>query len=174
MVYILRYLVFSHFDTTKPFLRYAVVLVFLFWLAYPLYGLQRYLRLSLENGEASTYNIQNTRKYHELKVIEMGRKLIVEDPDAMVYSNYANVIWFAYRRPVDMLPMRAIELSFSERIDYLEEKYPGWPNGRDGYLIWFKPNQYYHIAQPRELELIAKVELIYEDKKSAIYRVSTK
>ena len=173
-IYVIQHLVFSHFDMTKPFLRYASVALFVLWLVYPLMSLQEYLRLSLENGEASAYNIQNTRTYRESKVIEMGRELMASDPGAMIYSNYANVIWFAYRQPVDLLPSRDIELSFSERIDFMEQKYPGWPNGRDGYIIWFKPNQYHHIAQPRELEQMTNLELIYEDKKGAIYRVTTR
>ena len=153
--------IFNRVDMAKPFLRYASIALFVLWLIYPLMSLQEYLRLSLENGEASAYNIQNTRTYRESKVIEMGRELMQADPHAMMYSNYANVIWFAYRQPVDLLPSRDIDLGFSERIDSMEQKYPGWPNGRDGYIIWFKPNQYHHIAPPRELEQMTDLELIY-------------
>jgi len=96
------------------------------------------------------------------------------DPGAAMYSNYANVIWFAYRQPIDLLPVRIEDLSFSERIAHLNQEYLGWPNGKDGYLIWFKPNQYHHVAQPRELAEIADLELIYEDRHGAIYRVTTR
>lgn len=173
-IYALQYLVFSHMDGTKLFIRYASAAIFVLWLIYPLMSLQEYLRLSLENGEASEYNIQNTRTYRESKAIEMGRELLKADPGAMMYSNYANVIWFAYRQPVSLLPSRDINMGFSDRIEYLKEKYPGWPNGKDGYVIWFKPNQYHHIAQPPELELLTHLELLYEDKKAALYRVTTR
>ncbi len=172
--YILRYLVFRRFDKTGLFLRYAGAVLFVLWLVYPLMSLQEYLRLSLENGEASEYNIHNTRQYHESKVIAIGRDLLSSDPGAAMYSNYANALWFAYRQPLDLLPRRWNTLGFSERIDHLKKEYPGWPNGKDGYIIWFKPNQYHHVAQPRELELIAELELIYEDKKGAVYRVTTR
>ncbi len=172
--YALQRLVFHRIDIAKPFARFASVALFVLWLIYPLMSLQEYLRLSLENGEASSYNIQNTRAYHESKVIEMGRELMASDPEAAIYSNYANVIYFAYRHPLDLLPARDKKLSFSERIAHMEQKYPGWPNGRDGYIIWFKPNQYHHIAQPRELAEMANVQLIYEDEEGAIYRVTTR
>jgi len=169
----LEHLIFSHFEKRQTFVRRVAAVLFVLWLIYPFMGLQEYLRLSLENGEASAYNIHNTRRYHESKSIELGRELLAEDPGAMMYSNYANVMWFFFRQPVNVLPSRDKALSFTERITYMEQKYPGWPNGRDGYIIWFKPNQYHHIAQPRELELMAQVELIYEDDESALYRVTT-
>jgi hypothetical protein len=168
-----QYLILGHFGKSRAFVRYASAALFVLWLIYPLMSLQEYLRLSLENGEASEYNIQNTRTYRESKVIKMGRQLLSQDPKAAMYSNYANVIWFAYRRPVDVMPARDIELSFDQRIDYLEKKYPGWPNGKDGYILWFKPNQYHHIADPRELDVMTHLELLYEDKKAALYRVTT-
>ena len=171
--YVLEHLVFSHFTKTQSFIRYASAALFVLWLVYPLMSLQEYLRLSLENGEASSYNIQNTRTYRESKAIELGRDLLAKDPNAAMYSNYANVVWFVYRRPVKLLPTRNNKLSFSERIDYMEQKYPGWPNGRDGYVLWFKPNQIHYIAQPRELELMTHLELVYEDDEAALYRVTT-
>ena len=172
-VYALKHLVFSHVDTTRSLVRYAGAALFLLWLVYPLMSLQEYLSLSLEQGEASSYNIANTRAYRESQAITLGRELLQADPGAMIYSNYPTVTWFAYRQPVDLLPSRDKKLSFSERIDYLKKTYPGWPNGRNGYLIWFKPNQYHHIPFPVELELVARLELIYEDNKGAVYRVST-
>ena len=172
-IYVLRYLVFSHVDTARPLVRYVSLAAFLLWLVYPLMSLQEYLRLSLEEGEASSYNIANTRAYRESDVIALGRDLLEAEPGAMMYSNYPTVIWFAYRQPVDLLPSRDKKLSFSERIDYMKQTYPGWPNGRDGYLIWFKPNQYHHIPFPVELELVARLELVYEDEKGAVYRVTT-
>ena len=174
LCYALENLVLSHFDKIRSFVRYAAVVVFVLWLAYPILSLQEYLRLAVVEGEPSSYNIQNTRTYRESKVIEKGRDLMESDPEAAMYSNYANVIWFAYRQPVDLLPVRGEALSFSESIAHLNQKYSGWPHGKDGYLIWFKPNQYHHVAQPRELAEIADLELIYEDKHGAIYRVTTR
>jgi hypothetical protein len=171
--YAAEHLVFSHFDS-KSLIRYVSLAVFVFWLAYPLLSLQEYLRIALVEGEPSSYNIQNTRALRESKVIQKGRALMESDPGAAIYSNYANAVWFAYRQPLDLLPTRYDTLSYSERIDHLRQVYPGWPNGKDGYIIWFKPNQYHHVAQPRELAEIATVELIYEDKRGAIYRVTTR
>lgn len=172
-IYILRHLVFSHVDATRPFVRYVSLAAFLVWLVYPLMSVQEYLRLSLADGEASSYNIANTRAYRESEAIALGRELLQAEPGAMMYSNYPTVIWFAYRQPVDLLPSRDKNLSFSERIDYLKATYPGWPNGRGGYLVWFKPNQYHHIPFPVELELVARLELLYEDREGAVYRVTT-
>lgn len=171
---VFQHLVLSHFNSSNMLVRYVGAALFVVWLVYPLMSVQEYLRLSWQNGEASEYNIQNTRTYRESKAIAMVRELIQDDPHAMVYSNYANVIWFAYRQPVDLLPARDIELGFSDRITYMQNKYPGWPNGRDGYIIWFKPNQYHHIAQPPELEKLATLELLYDDKKASVYRLTTR
>lgn len=141
------------------------------WFLYPLFDLQEYLVLSLENGEPSNYNIYNSRHFTELEVVRIGRELVEEHPQAILYSNYVNLLWFQYKRPILVLPQVGNNLSQSERLAILREEYPDWPGKKGGFIIWFTPNEYKHLASPEELGQIARLKLIYQDDDGAIYQL---
>jgi len=44
----------------------------------------------------------------------------------------------------------------------------------DGYILWFTPNEYLHIASPDELSSLAALELLYTDDDAQVYRVTPK
>jgi hypothetical protein len=149
-------------------------LALLAWFAYPLYDLQEYLRLARQNGEPSNYNIYNSSHFTEMKVVQEGRRLLEADPQAVFYSNYVNLLWFQYKRDIHVLLPVDNDLPPEERARLLREKYPGWPGGEAGYIIWFTPNEYKYLAGPGDLAQIADLTLIYRDDNGEIYRVSTR
>ena len=165
-------LVFDTVDTLlKPHLKFnarqtanAMLVVFLLWAIYPLYGLREYLAEALERGEPSDYNLFNTRAYNEMKVVPEMQKLRQAEPGAHMYSNYVDAVWFYTRKPALLSPVRGAP--------DLSAVYEGWPYDKPGYLVWFKPNEYKHYLSPQELAEFSDVQLIYSDPSGDIYYVS--
>ena len=168
-------LVLSHLDLQRFFWRYGLILLFGLWLLYPLYGLEKYLHLAWFEGEHSRYNFQNSRYFQELPAKQVVADLIADTPSAVVYSNYTLVVWFYYRpHLVSSLPYRDGRLPMDQRVESIIEHYPGWPSGKDGYMIWFTPNEYEHVATPEELSQVADLELLYQDDWAQVYRVDVR
>jgi len=162
----LEHLVLAHINSSRK--RAAFGVLFALWLVYPIYGMGEYLRVAPTEGESSGLNFQNSRYFQELPAKQIVQDLIDADPDAVVYSNYANVIWFYYRpQRIDSLPVLREESS-------LEAAYPGWPGEADGYILWFSPNEYLHIASPDELSSLASLTLLYTDDDTQVYRVTSR
>lgn len=164
-------LVFITFEMLiEPHLRFstvqisnALLVMFLVWAVYPLYGLREYLAEALARGEPSDYNLFNTRAYHEMPVVVEMQRLREAHPELLAYSNYVDAIWFYTRKPVRLSPNR--------NPPDLMEAYTGWPHDEPGYFIWFKPNEYKHYLSPDELSQFAALELIYSDPTGDIYFV---
>lgn len=168
----LDHLILPYLDLQRPPVRYAVAGIVLLWMVYPVYDLQEYLRRAWVVGEPSNYNIYNSRFFNELELVDVGSGLIQSDPQAVIYSNYVNALWFQYHRPIHVLLPVDNELPQEQRVAVLKRAYPGWPGEQAGYIIWFTPNEYKYLASPADLSLIARLELIYQDDFGEIYRVS--
>ncbi len=166
-------LVVPHVRFSQPVRSYALGGVALLWFAYPVYGLQAYLRQSLIQGEPTNYNIANSANFREMSVVKAGEAILAKDPSALVYSNYLNIVWFIYHHPVQALPFENASLPRAERLIALRQNYPGWPQ-QSGYLIWFTPNQYHHIVAPDELATLSSLQLLYADGTGEIYHVDAK
>ena len=147
-------------------LSYALVIIFALWMVYPLYGLREYLVNALERGEPSDYNLFNTRAYHESLIVPEMQRLRESQPDALVYSNYVDAVWFYTRKPATILPVRDVT--------DLTAAYAGWPHDKAGYIVWFKPNEYKHYLSPKELAQFASLELVYTDSSGDIYFVRSR
>ena len=144
----------------------ALVVIFLIWSLYPVYGLREYLVRASQNGEPSSYNSFNTRALQESPVVAAVQQLRSNEPNALVYSNYTDAAWLFTRKPVQLLPDRA-------RPNY-EVEYNGWPYDQPGYIVWFKPNEYKAYLSPEELSRFAVLELIYTDESGDIYTVKAR
>jgi len=166
-------LVFSHVNFNNRLAYYTVVALVGLWFIYPLYSMQGYLRLALAQGEPSNYNIANSADFREMGVVKAAQKILDANPSAALYSNYLNIVWFIYQRPVTTLPFVDAGLSRDQQLLSLPAAYPAWPP-QSGYIIWFIPNQYHHIAAPNELAAIANLKLLYRDKTGEIYQVQAK
>jgi len=145
---------------------YALAIIFALWSVYPLYGIHEYLVNALERGEPSDYNLFNTRAYHESKIVPETQKLRESQPDAIVYSNYVDAVWFYTRKPAAILPIRDVP--------DLTAEYAGWPHDNAGYIVWFKPNEYKHYLSPEELDQFGALELIYSNPSGDIYFVQSR
>ncbi len=166
-------LVLSHIEFNKPIRSYALTVLGMLWLVYPVYSLQGYVRQAQVQGEPTNYNIANSAQFREMKVVKAAQPFLDQDPSALVYSNYVNIVWFIYHHPVESPPFEDASLPRAQRLAMLKENYPNWP-ARSGYLIWFTPNQYHHIVAPDELSTIADLTLLYQDKTGQIYFVQAK
>jgi len=167
-------LVFSHVNFNNYTAHYAMVVLVGLWFIYPLYAMEGYLSLALAQGEPSNYNIANSSYFREMGVVKAAQKILDADPSAVLYSNYLNIVWFIYQRPVTQLPFEDANKSRDERLVGLEKYYPGWPGTKLGYIIWFTPNQYHFYASPDDLAAIADLKLLYRDKTGEIYYVQAK
>ncbi len=163
-------LLLSHLGLDRPQTRWALGIAIAVWLIYPVYSVQEYIRLALKVGEPSNYNIANSAYYREMSLVKAARPLLEQDPSAALYSNYLNIVWFIYQRPVTPLPYEDAGLPPEQRRMALQQAYPRWPP-QNGYIIWFTPNQYHHIAPPEDLATLADLELLYSDRNGAIYFV---
>jgi hypothetical protein len=151
-------------------LQYALAGLLAVWAVYPTFAVVTYLAQALKQGEPTNYNIANSANFRELSVVKAAERLLEKEPDALVYSNYVNIVWFIFRHPVQSPPFQNESLPRAQRLSALERNYPDWPE-IPGYLIWFTPNQYHHIVPPGELATIAELVLLFEDETGQIYSV---
>lgn len=163
-------LVLSHLNMRGKALSYGLVGVAVLWFVYPLYSVQAYLRQALVQGEPTNYNIANSANFREMSLVKAAQPILDGDPEARVYSNYLNIVWFIFHHPVEALPFEDASLPRDQRLLALRQNYPAWPD-HSGYIIWFTPNQYHHIVPPNELMTIASLKLLFEDKTGQIYFV---
>lgn len=161
-------LVLNHIRLDNKHTVYGLAAVTVLWFAYPVYSLQAYLREALVRGEPTNYNIANSANFRELSVVRAAQPILDKDPDAPVYSNYLNIVWFIYHHRVEVLPFEDASLPREQRLVALRQNYPDWPQD-SGYIIWFTPNQYHHIVAPDELATIANLQLLFQDKTGQIY-----
>jgi hypothetical protein len=166
-------LIITHVHLNRRAVTNGVMALALLWFAYPLYSLQAYIRQALVQGEPTNYNIANSAQFREMSVVKAAEPILEHDPSALIYSNYVNIVWFIFRHPVETLPFEDASLPREQRISALKQSYPNWPR-ESGYIIWFTPNQYHHIAAPDELATVANLRLIYQDKTGQIYYVNTR
>ncbi len=166
-------LVFSHLHFDRRLVSFGLIAIVALWFVYPIYSIQEYLRLAVVMGEPTNYNVANSSLFREKSVIKAAQPIFASDPSAAVYTNYVNIVWFIFQRPVAELPLENPGLPREQRIEGLQKYYPNWPP-KSGYIIFFAPNQYHYVAPPDEVAAIANLKLIYQDKTGQIYYVQAK
>ena len=145
----------------------GVLLVFFAgWCLYPAYNLSKYVNNSRQNGE-STYNLYNTRAYHQSAILGETQKILAREPDANIYSNVPGAVWFYTRHSlINLLP------KYSWSKDDLKKKRAGWPKDKPGYIIWFEPDPYEIFFTPKDLMLIAELKVVSQTPDGTIYYVT--
>lgn len=147
--------------------RLVLVVLFGLWFAlYPVYSMVKYLGVSMANGEASNYNYYNNRYFRENPAVRRIQELARAHPQAVFYSNYADGMWFYTRRTAPLLP----RFSGLEE-DEFKQRFGGWPGDQPGYILWFLPNEFKHIAPPALLAKVAELDLLYAGERGEIYSV---
>ena len=159
------HLVLPHLRLSLRQLQTAMILLFALWSIYPIYSTAEYLFEAREVGEPSGANMFNNRTYREMPVVAQMLKIKAEQPQATIYSNYVDAVWFYTRTPVSLLPFVKDDASIA---------YAGWPHDRPGYIIWFEPNEYKHYLAPQNIAEFADVQLVYEGKGGQIYYVQAR
>ena len=164
-------LVAPHIKLNARTAQRAAIAVFFIWLVvYPGWSMVKYVSESIENGEASGYNVYNNRAFHENPIVKAMQEIALENPSATLYSNYTDGVWFFTRRESPVMPR-----SFTMDLDEIQKNYAGWPHDKPGYIIWILPNSIYRNAvPPKLLKEIADLELIVKIEEGEIYRVSEK
>jgi hypothetical protein len=166
-------LILDHINSNNRVAQYVMIGIVGLWFIYPLYSMQEYLRTALVKGESSNYNIANSADFHERGVTIAAQKILAKDPSALVYSNYLNIVWFLFQHPVSEIPFIDQSQSRDQQIAGIKQYYPDWPP-QSGYIVWYTPNEYHHIAAPDELTGIADLKLLYSDKSGQVYYVTPK
>lgn len=171
-ILVIIFLTFHHL--IRPHLRFSanqvsagLILLFLIWSVLPIARLTKYLQISLREGEAA-YNLYNLRIYHESEVIRYAKTILIQDPQAIFYSNIPGPVWFFTRRPLTyMIPKNS-----NWTKDDFKENMAGWPYDKPGYVIWFEADPFKIFYPPLDLYLVADIHPVYELSDGAIYYVS--
>jgi hypothetical protein len=158
-----------HLDIHKS--RAILAVIFGIWfLAYPTYSMYKYISASMKSGEASNYNYYNNRAFNENPAIPVIKNLAAQHPEAYLYSNYADGVWFYTRRSAPLMPRTSLEMDLAD----IKENFSGWPGDKPGYILWFLPNEFKHVVPPEILAEIADVRLIFASEQGMIYSVTVK
>jgi hypothetical protein len=155
-------------------LKVISITVFLLWLSFPLYNLQKYMSEAYYQGETSEYNLYNIPVLRDSGIREYFQTQPIR-ADQKIYSNYEAAAWFLTRKAITKLPY-GDTTEKRVRPEEVLKKFPEWP-GRDGngYVIWidelsFKP----YVLSPEQLTERASFELVYWSKGGEIYRLTPK
>jgi hypothetical protein len=155
-------LILPHVRLSTRQVEVGLVVLFVAWSIYPLYTLREYLLEARDVGEPSSYNMFNTAHYQQMDLVAEMRELRMREPQAVVYSNYVDAVWFYTRQPVTLLPFLK---------DAPSEGYGDWPGDKPGYIVWFEPNEYKHYISPKHIEDFADLKLIYQGDGGKLYYV---
>ena len=151
--------------------RWGFPVLMAVWFVYPVFSMQEYIRDGIMIGEPSNYNIYNKAFANQMPLIREARKLTLENPTIVIYSNYTSAVWFHLRRTVLQPPYQNMNLEDKDQLLELKAKYAGWPNTGEAYLIWFTPNEFLAYASPQHLKTIADLKVLYWDENGVIYDV---
>lgn len=152
--------------------RIVILLISCIWLVYPGYRLYKYAIVSRQRGEP-TYNIYNTRQFHESEVVQFLNDYEFEEADTL-YSNYNAAVYFFTHKMTLQAPISASGEGDDLDLDALVENYADWPTDGEAYLIWFLPNYWHYYYQPANLNAVADLTLLFASADGYIYHVRGK
>jgi hypothetical protein len=149
-------------------LQVFAAIVFLIWLSFPIYNLQKYIRKAYDQGDVSEFNMYNIAVLRDSGIKEYLSSQPVGDQK--VYSNYEAAAWFMTRYPITKLPFGDVD---KKRVNAEEvlQRFPTWPgNDGNGYVIWIKALSFKpYVLKPEQLAERADFQLLYSSKGGDIY-----
>lgn len=156
-----------HLETRK--LQILSMIFFLFWLSFPLYNIQKYVKKAYFQGETSEYNMYNIPVLRESGIEEFLTSQSIGS-DQKIYSNYEAAAWFLTRKLITKLPHGDTEEKSVNAVEALKE-FPTWPGkDGDGYVIWIKALSFKpYVLHPNQLAERANFELMHWSKGGEIY-----
>src|SRR5690349_6551427 len=149
------------------------IFIFLIWLTFPVYNIQKYMQKAYYQGDVSEFNMYNIPALRDSGISEHFSLQSIGDQK--VYSNYEAAAWFITRQQITKLPF---DDSKSKRINVQEalKAFPDWP-GKDGngYVIWIKALSFKpYVLSPEQLGERADFQLLYSSKAGDIYLLTPK
>lgn len=155
-------------------LQFMSVIIFLIWLMFPLYNIQKYMRKAFYQGDISEFNMYNIPVLRDSGVQEFlsTQPALAEQK---LYSNYEAAAWFLTRHSITKLPFGDVN---EKRVDAAKvlQQFPTWP-GEDGngYLLWIKALSFKpYVLKPEQLTERADFQLLYSSKGGDIYLLTPK
>jgi hypothetical protein len=149
------------------------MLIFLIWLSYPIYNIQKYVRKAYYQGDVSEFNMYNIPMLRDSGIKEYFSSQPLSDQK--VYSNYEAAAWFITRQPITKLPFGDVRDKRVNAEEVLKE-FPEWPGADgNGYVIWFKTLSFKpYVLSPEQLAERADFQLLYANKAGNIYLLTPK
>jgi hypothetical protein len=150
------------------------VIVFLIWLLFPVYNIQKYMRKAFYQGDISEFNMYNIPVLRD-----SGIKEFLSTQPAVVnqkfYSNYEAAAWFLMRHTITKLPFGDVN---EKRVDAAKvlQQFPTWPGkDGDGYVLWIKALSFKpYVLKPDQLTGRADFQLLYTSKAGDVYLLTPK
>jgi hypothetical protein len=151
-------------------LQLVSIALFLLWLTFPLYNLQKYVGKAYFEGETSEYNMYNIPALRDLRDLGIRDTLHLEGMDQKIYSNYEAAAWFLTRASISRLPFGSTEEKKVNAAEILKE-FPDWPgNDGSGTVIWIKALSFKpYVLHPDQLSGRADFKLLYRSKAGDVY-----
>ncbi len=149
------------------------IFIFLIWLSFPLYNIQKYVRKAYYQGDVSEFNMYNIPALRDSGIKEYFASQSLSNQK--VYSNYEAAAWFITRQPITKLPFGDSKAKRINASEVLKE-FPDWPGkAGNGYVLWikvlsFKP----YVLSPEQLTERADFKLLYSNKAGDIYLLTPK
>ena len=161
-----------NFNSQK--LQLLSVIVFLIWLLFPLYNIQKYMRRAIYQGDVSEFNMYNIPALRDSGIQEFLSAEPAGDHQKL-YSNYEAAAWFLTRHTITKLPFGDVN---EKRVDAAKvlQQFPTWP-GKDGrgYVLWIKALSFKpYVLKPEQLSGRADFQLLYTSKTGDIYLLTPK
>jgi hypothetical protein len=150
------------------------IVVFLIWLSFPIYNIQKYMKKAFYQGDVSEFNMYNIPVLRDSGIQEYLSSQPA-DNDQKFYSNYEAAAWFLTRHSITKLPFGDVT---EKRVNAEEvlQRFPTWPGqDGDGYVVWIKALSFKpYVLRPEQLAERANFQLLYTSKAGDIYLLTPK
>jgi hypothetical protein len=149
-------------------LQILSMVVFMIWLSFPIYNVQKYMKKAYFQGDVSEFNMYNIAPLRDAGIKEYFSSQSAANQ--ILYSNYEAAAWFFTRHPITRLPFGDVN---AKRVDPEEvlQRFPAWPGkDGDGYVVWIKALSFKpYVLRPEQLTARADFQLLYSNKGVDIY-----
>ena len=85
-------------------------------------------------------------EFLKLKINEKVGNIVDIDTGEVLGKH--NGVWFFTHRSAPLMPRYNPETG---TLDEVREKFAGWPDDKQGYIVWFLPNEFKHVVPPEML-----------------------
>lgn len=157
----------SHIGVSRR--KYGYLFLFILvlsWSLYPIYGIYKFVRISMESG-VSYYNNYN---HQDIQDSSLARFLdsFEFNSEIPIYSNVPPLVYFNLNR--DVLP--SPRFLFQESSDPGSQPAPMWPNEKAAYFIWIESEERRDYYDPSQIGEVVDLTVLFEGKVGGVYLVN--